>query len=204
MIRLLVISLICTVTMAMSGDERACSHICTCNTKEGYVTCKDINSIPAFINASSVVSLIVSPNTLTSIAADDFPSFTSLEHLALSQGNISSIEAGAFLSVLKTVTFLNMNNNKLTSIPSNTFKDSSSLVHLDISCNSLTNLQENFIVGFTNLVFLDLSGNNLSHIDNGALTNSSVEMLHLCDNDLGWAYFKNTCSYVASVWFNYM
>ena len=66
---------------------------------------------------------------------------------------------------LTTLHQLNMDNNRLTRLPDNCFRNLSNLEDLSLEFNRITKLQKNVFDGLDNIRRLDLADNLINNID---------------------------------------
>ena len=95
---------------------------------------------------------------------------SSLQSLYLYYNNITTLSVNAFAN-LTTVHYLYLPNNKITTIDSNLFQDLSSLFYIFLSYNQITTLKANTFVKHVDLMLVDLSYNPLLTIESGAFYN---------------------------------
>lgn len=113
------------------------------------LTSLDLRQVPLF---SQLQGISVLPENL-------FKDLTSLTTLDLSRNSLSSVPAGLFdrLSSLET---LNLRTNSLATLPEDVFEGLSNLRRLDLSRNSLLTVPADLFDGLSSLTRLDLSHND--------------------------------------------
>ncbi|XP_076994884.1 extracellular matrix protein 2 isoform X2 [Tamandua tetradactyla] len=135
-----------------------------CSLSYKTISCinAELRQIPPII-APEITSLELFGNAITSIPDEAFNGLPNLERLDLSKNNITSSGIGpkAF-KLLKKLTRLNMDGNKLTQIPSEL---PCTLEELKINENHLQAIDEESLSDVNQLVTLELEGNNLSEIN---------------------------------------
>ncbi|CAG7822055.1 unnamed protein product [Allacma fusca] len=110
--------------------------------------------------------------------------FPQLESLILSRGFIEDIHPGAFSRLRKLAT-LHLTNNRLSSIPSETFVGSPNLHSLFLGYNQLTSLHSDSFAGLTSLRELDLRHNKISEIPTDVFAPLVfLRKLHLSHNEV--------------------
>ena len=112
---------------------------------------------------------------------------TRLESIDLSFNQISCIEADSFRS-FKSLKYLNLQSNQISSINSFAFSDDTRyLIELNLSNNLLTDNSIEFLLfaSLTNLKYLNMNSNRLTIISHHLLSNLySLEYLSLKENNL--------------------
>lgn len=162
-----------------------------------FGTCQDISfnsqnitsqSLAAVLDTAEcpkeqIIKLQLANNKLTTITADDFSAFSSLQQLQLGSNPISEIEANAFSKLTNLVYF--SVGNQLTAIPEGAFASLSHLTQLTLSNNQLKIITAGSFVGLTNLRYLMLYGNHITLIASDAFSSlTSLVDLQLSRNNL--------------------
>lgn len=159
--------------------------------------------VPAeFENATNLTRLDITNNSpLFSIANGTFSGLPRLAHVFLSYNSISSLPVDLFngsenvlaLSVdhnvlanfvcptLPHLESLDLSENRITSLYSNSFESCQSLKSINLTANDLTAFQQ-IIAHLSNLLELDLSYNKVTHSDFSLLPN--LTRLYLPFNDI--------------------
>ncbi|XP_064637636.1 leucine-rich repeat-containing protein 24-like [Lineus longissimus] len=163
------------------------------------MNCRDLRHLPQILEKDTVHSLLIEDSSLQVLQDNGFVSYTSLLFLRFKNCGIKSITQEAFfgLNDLKT---LNMEGNRLTSVPFNIFHDLRALQHLYLSYNPIEELTEfaflglplletlslehcdikkispQAFIGLDRLKTLDLSYNRLNTLDSSMLR--SLQTIH--------------------------
>lgn len=117
-----------------------------------------------FRNLTVLRILDLSYNTLKSLPEDAFLG-CKLERLNLSNNNIFHAPLRSLEHVHPTLRYLDLSNNRITSIPTSGLNGLPGLLSLNLSANKLTILNENSFKKLQNLFHLDLSQNSLYRVD---------------------------------------
>lgn len=115
-------------------------------------------------------------NSLTHCLNQNLQKFHNLHTLTLSSNAITSIEG---FNLPDSILFLNLDNNRLRSIPSN-FKFPKDLIKLNISCNYINDLSK--IEFPESLQYLDIQLNELKNLD--IKFPSNLKVLIACGNNI--------------------
>ncbi|CAG7718120.1 unnamed protein product [Allacma fusca] len=138
----------------------------------------NLSSIPRDVEFLDLDGSLVNLQDFSRI---DFPQ---LESLILSRGFIEEIHPGAFSRLRKLAT-LHLTNNRLSSIPSETFVGSPNLHSLFLGYNQLTSLHSDSFAGLTSLRELDLRHNKISEIPTDVFAPLVfLRKLHLSHNEV--------------------
>ncbi len=98
---------------------------------------------------------------------------------------INSLQGLQNIPNILTVQTLDLENNQLTTIESNTFAGLTNLKYLHLSGNNLTTIESNTFAGLTSLEVLVLKDNQLTMIESNAFAGlTSLEGLYLQNNQL--------------------
>ncbi len=105
--------------------------------------------------------------------------------LDLSNMKINDLNGLRNILNIKTVQFLRLGNNQLTTIPTNAFAGLTNLKDLFLRDNQLTTIQPNAFTGLTSLTELALYNNQLTTIQPNAFAGlTNLEKLYLYNNQL--------------------
>jgi len=191
MITLLLV--LCIETVYVLGDEvGACLPNCTCKQSEYdfstfFVQCPylDLSDVPEMLHPSSVQSLDLSNNRISSLKNFSFPNYTRLSDVILKFNEMEHIELNAFagLMMMRSIDLsynklqsihpaifssnpvlerVSLNRNPIVYLPSGSpILVSASVSFLDLSSCSLTAVYPNTFSCLPSLHILDLSSNNL-------------------------------------------
>ncbi|XP_052782632.1 slit homolog 1 protein-like [Mya arenaria] len=205
---LIMTSLITCLTY--TNVSEACPVECTCNAD--LVVCTNVSALPDLSNRSMVRKLIIRNHKIPSLRKGDFKGFTKLLQLEITNGTMTSLEAGAFDDVNETIeemslihnqiegliagVFVNIKNmrkltlrhNRINIIRTGTFVNLLRLNTLYLGWNKLQKLENNSFVGVPDLTTLYLVFNNLKVIPFNALQGcNNLTDLYLTTNDIASA-----------------
>nr|XP_055046623.1 leucine-rich repeats and immunoglobulin-like domains protein 3 [Misgurnus anguillicaudatus] len=168
----------------------------------------EFESIPDLgSNAGNLSSLILANNKISRISSEQLSSLTALETLDLNNNNIIEVRPGSFpplplknlflnsnrISVLEhgcfsnlstTLLVLQLNKNRLNSIPAKIFQ-LPHLQHLELSRNRVRRVEGLTFQGLHNLSSLKIQKNGITRLMDGAFWGlSNMTVLHLEFNNL--------------------
>lgn len=109
---------------------------------------------------------------VNSPSSDIFVNLTSLRTLILEGNSISSVPADDFATMTKLVDLF-LYNNGLRALPPQLFRDCPQLAVLDLQKNKLTKLDPGIFTGLGALEKLDVSANQLIHLPGGIFQDQS-------------------------------
>ncbi|KAM6895606.1 leucine-rich repeats and immunoglobulin-like domains protein 3 [Xenentodon cancila] len=137
-------------------------------------------------------TLDLSNNSIVEIKANSFPALP-LKNMFLNNNRISSLETGCFTNLSATLEILQLNRNRLSTIPAKIFQ-LPSLQHLELSRNRVRRIEGLTFYGLHDLQSLKMQRNRLSRLMDGAFWGlSNMKVLQLDYNNLtevskGWLY----------------
>ena len=139
----------------------------------------------AFDGFTSLRTLSLRYNGLTTLDADIFDGLTSLENVELHGNDLTTLDADIF-DGLTGLRHLWLSENSLTALDADIFDGLTSLEYLHLYKNALTELDEGIFDGLTSLQYLRLNSNNFGTlpVDLFDPLNGSLEHLTLSGNDL--------------------
>lgn len=150
-----------------------------------------------FLEASNLLHLIASQNSLTEIPPKLFINADKLTHVDFSKNKIKKIDTFGFVGAISLET-LDLSQNFLTQLDVQAFKDQSNLKMLNLSHNTINELDLRNLSAI-NLLALDVSKNNLTvltaHTFDGF---TKLKLLNLSSNPIG-NLKTETLFYVASL-----
>ncbi|XP_078664035.1 uncharacterized protein LOC144907102 [Branchiostoma floridae x Branchiostoma belcheri] len=152
------------ILLAEAGPTAACSSSCSST----WCSCdgRGLSSVPQDL-PTTITSLSLHNNVITTLSQSDFSRYGSLTSLSLNSNQISVINSGAFYNL-------------------------SRLTALDLQYNQLTSLRSDMFVGLDNLRYLYLHYNNIHSIEAGAFNATpQLQQLNLHNNQL--TVFDLTC-----------
>ncbi|ELU12588.1 hypothetical protein CAPTEDRAFT_207114 [Capitella teleta] len=142
---------------------------------------RGLTSVPEDI-APDVTHLYLNDNDITRIRETDFnDKYLNLADLRLQVNDIISIKSGCFKGTI--IKLLNLNSNKLTSIP-DLHEVSNTLTGLNLISNEITTITFDELSYLTKLTFLYLSNNHLTTLPDIAQFMPSLNKLRLKENPL--------------------
>uniref|UniRef100_T1IJ99 Ig-like domain-containing protein n=1 Tax=Strigamia maritima TaxID=126957 RepID=T1IJ99_STRMM len=139
----------------------SCPTSCTCRWKNGKETVEcvgaGLTSLPVGVQVGTQV-LDLSGNSLHALPKDMFvaPGLLNLQRIYLAGCKIGRIDDLAF-SRLSNLVELDLGNNLLTAVPSDTFRDFTSLRRLVLSDNPITRIESNAFIYLPMLTTLEMS-----------------------------------------------
>ncbi|XP_076245128.1 leucine-rich repeat and fibronectin type-III domain-containing protein hattifattener [Calliopsis andreniformis] len=143
------------------------SCICDYNlARELSVQCDIVNydqlmtAMRRYASKSTVDLFYVNNSTIGTLKNGSFATFR-INNMQLSGCQIKTIEPEAFKGQENSLKSLNLKNNDLTEVPSNTLKVLRNLTVLDLSMNKITRVDDNAFAGLK-LVTLKLSDNEVT------------------------------------------
>ncbi|MCG9127611.1 cadherin domain-containing protein [Candidatus Poribacteria bacterium] len=133
---------------------------------------------------SSITTLDISSEYITSLDASDFDGLTSLETLNLHSNSLETLPIGLF-SGLTSLTTLDLCSNKISSLQAETLNGLSTLTSLNLSGNEFDSLPNGVFDGLTSLRSLDISGNDVESLPSDIFDElSMLKTLNLCNMGL--------------------
>ncbi|XP_061196772.1 toll-like receptor 3 [Saccostrea echinata] len=161
-----------------------------CSCKKTHVDChgKKLQGIPHNIPMSSE-RLILSQNHVEKISQKHFSVLPNLVELQLQNNKIRSIPANTFSGeCFPNIQSIRLENNRINSIEPSAFSNLSALVNITLTNNKLIQLHSTAFQG-TSLTFLHLGSNELIEIPN--LQIDSLQVLILEGNNIQNCIFPN-------------
>lgn len=138
----------------------------------------------AFVGLPDLRHLNLKENAFTDYPLAAIANLESLQSLDLSHNKLATLPDGAFVG-LEGVRVLLLNGNEITNLAAGTFSDSPVLEYLDLSGNRLTSLEPAVFAGLTSLTYLHLGENLLTELQSGAFESLGlIDQLYLADNQL--------------------
>ena len=141
---------------------------------------------------------------ITSIPVDYFKGFTKLSHLELK--GISETSISFARSFGPSLSYLNIRNSKITTVPAGTFVNATGLTTVDMSKNRINYFDISNIQYMPKLLKIYISRNALTTIGNAytycngtSCTNLEIDLSHNlipCDKRMCWAKFNATITVV--------
>ncbi|KAF2357816.1 Leucine-rich repeat [Trinorchestia longiramus] len=166
----------------VSGSDAFCPRGCSCNDVNVNCTGAGLEVVPYMLNPG-VVAITLSRNRIQHL--DESLSFyTDLVTLDLSSNQLTSIAANKFqgLAILRT---LNLDNNSLSLLLEGSFQGLANLRKLILNHNQLTKINSNIFNGLESLEYLELVNNKIKDVDSlGFEYLSSLKRLNLARNRL--------------------
>ena len=137
-----------------------------------------------FQGLSNLTTLSLSSNQLTKLPDQIFQGLSSLTTLDLTYNRLTTLPDHVFHSLSKLTT-LSLYNNQLTKLPDQIFHSLSKLTTLDLQHNQLTKLPDQIFQGLSNLTTLDLQYNQLTKLPDQVFQGlSNLTTLNLKHNQL--------------------
>ncbi|KAI5094287.1 leucine-rich repeat and transmembrane domain-containing protein 2, partial [Silurus meridionalis] len=143
----------------------SCPSVCVCRSTEADCGGHDLSTLPALSLLPSTVQTLLLPNNhLTSLPASAFTNLSSLVRLDLSNNYLGNLPAHVFTD-LGNLTELNLRNNSLTALDRDLLQGLGSLQRLDVSLNGLGAVPLGLLEHQHGLIWLSLAGNRLQALD---------------------------------------
>ncbi|XP_046717384.1 relaxin receptor 2a isoform X2 [Silurus meridionalis] len=160
--------------------------------------------------------LVLDQNPLRSISHDIFTGLKSLIFLSMVNTSLVELSELSLCKYMPLLSWLSLRDNKIKTLPENTFQSLQALAELDLSCNRIAELPNSIFENLKSLLKLNISHNPLLHIHAGHFDHLvQLESLGLEDIEipaiqtkmflpmgkLSYIYFKDFqyCSYVPHV-----
>lgn len=182
--------LIVTIALISLGSAESGSlddHGSDCKRVNGSVTCKNVsNLLDLNVTAkSSISNLSFIDCHVESITPDALDEFKNVTTLVITHCQLKYIGNFTFRS-LKSLVTLNLSWNKLATLSSEMFADTStSLDNLILAGNPIETLARSVFVGMSQLKTLDLSNCQLKFISDGAFHSlEHLQLINLNNNSL--------------------
>ncbi|XP_078616212.1 uncharacterized protein LOC144884634 [Branchiostoma floridae x Branchiostoma japonicum] len=173
--RLLVLLLI---ILKEADPTTACDSSCSSRC---YCFNQGLTSVPQDL-PSTITSLHLSRNTISTLSRSDFSKYTRLNSLYLGSNQISMIHNGTFQD-LTSLTNLYLSSNQLTNLTSGTFDGLGKLWSLYLEGNQLTTLPAGIFEGLGKLFTLKLNSNRLTNLTGGMFQGlGELQQLYLSYN----------------------
>ena len=151
------------------------------------LSANDLTELPAgvFTGLSSVQGLYLNRNDLAELPANTLADLPSLGDLHLQGNSLTALEPTLFAPVKNTLTFLRLDDNRLTALPANAFSGLTNVTFLFLGENAFTTLPTGVFSDMTSLEALFLEEGALTTLPSGAFTGlTSLTRLYLHDNAL--------------------
>jgi len=117
----------------------------------------------AFSGLSQLLTLLLNDNSLTIIPEDVFSRLNNIAMLNLTNNNISAIKSNSF-SGMPYLPTLYLSHNELTTIPQGLFDPLGALVTLDLSYNQIIDIELNPFTALIQVNEIDLSNNRINSV----------------------------------------
>jgi Leucine-rich repeat (LRR) protein len=131
-------------------------------------------------NSQNIPSLTIQKANLTTIPFDSINHLSALNYLDLSNNILTNIPSNSFNG--SSLVTIDLSRNQLTNVQSNSFSGSS-LATIDLSYNQLTNVQSNSFSG-SSLATVDLSKNQLTNVQSNSFSGSSLVTVDVSFNQI--------------------
>ncbi|KAB5542359.1 hypothetical protein PHYPO_G00090740 [Pangasianodon hypophthalmus] len=146
----------------------SCPSICVCSSTEADCGGHDLITLPALSLLPSTIQTLLLPNNhLTTLPASAFANLSSLVRLDLSNNYLDNLPAHLFAE-LANLTDLSLRNNSLTALDRDLLQGLGSLQRLDVSLNGLGAVPLGLLEHQHGLIWLSLAGNRLQALDRAA------------------------------------
>lgn len=132
----------------------------------------------------SLEHLVLSDGNLSVTASHDFFAMSKLVSLSLRNNHISKISPGSFRPLLKLAT-LDLAHNEIRTLPEERLSALNNLLTLNLSGNLLQDIPA-FSLDLVSLREVDLSSNRISKVDTFGHLGESLQFVSVKDNIIGW------------------
>ena len=137
-------------------------------------------------------------SSITTSHPTTFNGLNVIEYISLKNNNISEEEIRNLQNVRSTLIRLQLSQNRISTIPKDTFDGFAALKYLSLSSNRISVLMSEGLNGLESLTDLDLSQNAISTVEPGSFEGLfSLRELSLTDNSLTtleWTAFSLSCT----------
>ncbi|XP_063708029.1 slit homolog 3 protein-like [Culicoides brevitarsis] len=110
-----------------------------------------------------ITQVVLSSSTVSTLTSDICDAFPNLEELDLTGVSLKSIQKGA-LSSCKKLRDIRLQNNLLSQLDNDLFRENKLLSSIDLSNNKLKWIPEDLFNGLSNLLMIDLNANEISRL----------------------------------------
>ena len=166
-----------TATITLTGSGGDYGDISATVT----VTVDDDDAVGICDRTAAVRDSIMSKLSATDCAAVNSVALAGIDSLTI---NVDSLKVGDF-ALLSGLSYLNLANNDLTTLPAGVFGGLTALEYLSLSGNDLTVLPAGVFGGLTALRFVYLRDNGLTTLPDGVFSGlTALEELYITENDL--------------------
>ncbi|XP_078604359.1 uncharacterized protein LOC144878055 [Branchiostoma floridae x Branchiostoma japonicum] len=150
---------------------------------------KNLTSIPDGIPASTTY-LTLRHNQIVTIETRKLQRLHSLIWLDIDNNEITSILSQTFAG-LQSLQILRLNGNKISVIEPRSFTSLKNLTHLDIRNNQITSVLNQTFAGLRNLQWLHLKNNTISDVEWGSFQHlQNLTELHIENNEITTIFSK--------------
>ncbi|XP_066945806.1 chondroadherin-like [Macrobrachium rosenbergii] len=129
-------------------------------------------------------TLHLSSNQIQKVPNYAFGKLENLQEIRLGRNNISRVDSLAFGNCCGELKMLDLSNNLLTNVPTESFFNLANLTVLKLDGNKIEDIGEEAFSGLIQLNTLDLSNNLISTVEDNAFGGSWVQNLVLTKNKL--------------------
>ncbi|XP_025091011.1 G-protein coupled receptor GRL101-like [Pomacea canaliculata] len=170
-------------------DEHGCafkcpyySPVCICEGEDIHCENKQLTTLPHIERKAEPFSKFHFSGNRLELTADTFVGLDRMTYLDLSNNSLESIPDGCFQKLWRLV-YLNLKNNKLHILTNGTFQGLSNLRTLFLEGNEIGTIVPHAFVGLASLTSLDLSKHRLSKIPQNAFVGlRNLHVLSLSQN----------------------
>ncbi len=157
---------------------------CICMSPDRpQINCYALNltTVPRFgyYITSTIHTLILSRNSITKLAKNNFRNMNDLQRLLLDQNNISVVDEYVFNGIADSLVSLNLSHNNMNTVPQG-LNSLNNLKYLDLSYNYINTVEHDSLRNLNNIRELYLQGNSIIYYSNTFnLMDSSLRVLAL-------------------------
>ncbi|UXI23340.1 hypothetical protein NH340_JMT09283 [Sarcoptes scabiei] len=183
------LSIISNDPNGLDRNNNDCLSICQCKWKSGKETANcDHRSLLSIPNGLSTTTQVIdlSGNVLTKLPPMVFVQrgLINLQRIYLADCQLIDVSAESFVK-LSNLIELDLSNNSLTTIPSQSLAECPGLRRLSLAGNRISDIKSRSFLPLIKLNWLDLSRNVIYHLDSDAFIGlRSLQMLKIQSNRL--------------------
>ncbi|CAI2322844.1 unnamed protein product [Caenorhabditis sp. 36 PRJEB53466] len=142
-----------------------------------------LRSVPVFGNMTSLMSLNLNDNQITSVSEFAFSDMPALSQLRIENNKICEFPSKALDGVKRSLVLLDISGNCLTSIPAQILRNAAGLMYLDLGSNNISEINNFELMNLPLLRELRIQNNYLRRIHPMAFMNvPQLQYLYLQDN----------------------
>ncbi|EGT48404.1 hypothetical protein CAEBREN_28510 [Caenorhabditis brenneri] len=142
-----------------------------------------LKSVPVFGNMTTLMSMNLNSNQISSVPEKAFVGLTSLTQLRLEDNKICDFPTKALDSIKPSLVLFDVSGNCLSSIPAQVLRNAANLMYLDLGSNNISEINNFELMNLPFLRELRVQNNTLRRIHPMAFMNvPQLQYLYLQDN----------------------